>query len=236
MINTENIFDSLSKEQKDKFDAFAKLLKEENAKYNLTGIDELDQIRTRHFCDSLAAVAVIEKLFANSSDLSLIDIGTGAGFPALPLAIAMGNLDVTSIEATGKKVAFQQQIINKIAIDNAKAFQGRAEEMAHDTNYREKFNLATARAVAPLSILTELILPFVKPQGYLLAWKGAKSAEEIENAKKAIEILGGEFIEQLPYKIGTDPSNLSIICIKKINPTPKEYPRKYSTIKKHHLR
>lgn len=235
MIDTENIFDSLSKEQKEKFDAFAKLLKQENAKYNLTSIDDIKQIRTRHFCDSLAAVAAIEKLFKDTSDVSLIDIGSGAGFPALAIAIALPCIDVTSIEATGKKVAFQQQIINEIAIDNVKAVQARAEDIAGDKNYREMYNLATARAVAPLNILAELTLPFVKPGGYLLAWKGAKSADEIEQAKTAIEILGGKITEQMPYQIETERSNLSIICIKKIKATPKEYPRKYSTIKKQPL-
>ena len=235
MTDAEKIFEALSEEQIAKFDLFAGLLREENKRMNLTSVDDIDQIRARHFCDSLAAVEIIEKFFEGSSKVSLVDIGSGAGFPGLALAIALPHLDVVSVEATGKKVAFQQRVINEVGIASAKAVQGRSEDMSHDTNYREKFDIATARAVAPLGILAELALGFVKCGGYFLAWKGAKGDEEIVEAKAAIEIMGGEIVEQVPYQIGAEASNLSIVCIKKIKPTPKEYPRKFGAIKKRPL-
>jgi len=235
MIDAGNIFESLNKGQIEKFDLFASLLKEENKRMNLTSVDDIDQIRPRHFCDSVAAIDIIEKFFEGSSSVSLVDIGSGAGFPALALAIALEHLNVTSVEATGKKVAFQQRVIDEAGIANAKAVQGRGEELAHEVNCRERFDVATARAVAPLGILTELALGFVKCGGYFLAWKGAKGVEEIAEATAAIEIMGGEIVEQVPYKIGAEESNLSIVCIKKIKPTPKQYPRKYGAIKKQPL-
>ncbi|MBW8035995.1 MAG: 16S rRNA (guanine(527)-N(7))-methyltransferase RsmG [Planctomycetes bacterium] len=235
MIDAGNVFEALSEEQVEKFDVFARLLREENRRINLTSVDGVDQIRARHFCDSLAGVVVIEKLFETSAKISLVDIGSGAGFPGLALAIALGHLDVVSVEATGKKVAFQQRVIDEANIANAKAVQGRAEELAHDVQCREKFDVVTARAVAPLGILVELALGFVKCGGYFLAWKGAKGEKEIAEAKAAIETMGGEITEQVKYQVGAEESNLCIVCIKKIKPTPKEYPRKFGVIKKRTL-
>lgn len=235
MRDTGNIFEGLNKGQVEQFDLFARLLKEENERFNLTSISDVEGIRARHFCDSLGGVVVIEKFFGESAGVSLVDIGSGAGFPGLGLAIALPCLDVMSIEATGKKVRFQQRVIDEVGIANAKTVQGRAEELGHVGNWREKFDVATARAVAPLGILAEIALPFVKCGGYFLAWKGAKGVEEIAEAKAAINIMGGEIVEQVEYQVGAEESNLCIVCIKKIKATPKGYPRKFGAIKKQPL-
>ena len=227
-------FKSLTKAQIRRFDLFARLLQEQNAKYNLTTVTALEEIRTRHFHDSLAALDVIAALCTSTEHVSLIDIGSGAGFPSLPLAIAMPNINVTSLEATAKKVSFQQRAIDQAGIENANVFHGRAEDMAHEKDWREKFDFATARALAPLAILAELALPFVHDGGHFLAWKTAKSDTEAAKAKTAIETLGGRIVEQIPYTLKTETgeSRLRILVIKKIKKTPPKYPRRLKAIKK----
>ncbi len=237
MTNPGFTFKSLSENQIGRFDLFAQLLEKENTKYNLTSVSGLDEIRTRHFCDSLAAVDVIDRLCASPGPVSFIDVGSGAGFPSLPLAIALPHLNVTSLEATAKKVIFQQRVIDEAGIANANVFHGRAEDMAHDKDWREIFDFATARALAPLAILVELALPFVKCGGHLLAWKGPKFEMEVAEAKTAIETLAGEIVEQLPYtlKHETSESTLRIVVIKKKDKTPEKYPRRFKSIKKNPL-
>lgn len=237
MTDPEFIFDSLSQAQIDRFDLFARLLQEQNDKYNLTTVRGTDEIRTRHFHDSLAALDVIAGICPSHEPVSLIDIGSGAGFPSLPIAIALPNICVTSLEATAKKVSFQQQVIRQAGIDNANVFHGRAEDMAHDKDWRENFDFATARALAPLAILAELALPFVRNGGHFLAWKGPKCEMEVAQAKKALEILGGRIVEQLPYTLKTETGKnmLRIVVVKKIEITPEKYPRRFKAIKNNPL-
>lgn len=234
MTDPASTFNSLNKNQIDRFDLFARLLQEQNTKYNLTTITSLDDIRTRHFHDSLAPLDIIAKLCPPPEYASLIDIGSGAGLPSLPLAIALPHLKVTSLEATAKKVSFQMQVIEQAQITNANVFHGRAEDMAHKNNWREKFDFAAARALAPLAILAELALPLVRQGGHFLAWKGPKSDMEIAQAKAALEKLGGKIVQQLQYTLQTETANtnLQIIVIEKTKITPAKYPRRFNTIKK----
>jgi len=211
----------------------SELLRQQNQTHNLTRITDPKEIQQRHFADSIAAVEIINDLAAELKTPKIIDVGSGAGFPGLPLAIAMPNIFLTSVDATGKKISFQKQAVSELDIKNVRAIHTRAEELARDPNHRETYDFAVSRAVAGLSVLAELCLPFVEPGGYFLAWKGQKAVEEINNAKKAIKVLGGQVTAMTPYFVdeNTNESNLQIITIRKIKPTPDKYPRKFKEIK-----
>lgn len=232
MIDNGSIYNSLSYEQLRRFERLSELLRRENRKYNLTRIIEPEDIRLRHFCDSLAAVEILKKLDVQNA--KMIDIGSGAGFPGLAIAIALSGMEINSVDATAKKIAFQQLAADELGLINFTAVQGRAEEIGHDPDYRERFDIATSRAVADLAVLLELTLPLLKVGGYLLAWKGSKADEEIENAQNAIDTLGGKIVEQLTYTLEKTEgqSAFRIIVIKKIKLTPPEYPRRMNAIKK----
>lgn len=217
-------FSFLNNDQLEKFDKFTKILIEENAKVNLTGIKDADGIRLKHFVDSLYAVDLIEK------NAEIIDVGSGAGFPSLALAVAMPNASILSVESTGKKVRFQQKIIDELSLTNAAVLKARAEEIASSAKYREGFDVAAGRAVANLSVLAELLLPFVRVGGKMLAWKSIKAEDEINTAKKAIKKLGGKIRTVKEYSL-TGEENLIIIVIEKIKNTPTKYPRKFKSIK-----
>ena len=224
-------FDSLSSEQTARFDALTKLLQTHNQTHNLTRIIDDLEIRQRHYCDSLIAVDIIKRLHAESH-CSIIDIGSGAGFPALPLAVALPNAFVTSVEATGKKVTFQQTASAELDLKNFTPINARAEELAAEKKYRGKFDFAVSRAVADLAVLCELSLPFVRPGGFFLAWKGKKAAEELTNAQTAIKALGAQLAEVVPYTLTDAADDFKIIVIKKTAPTPFKYPRQYNAIKR----
>jgi len=223
----------LTETQKNKFNQLSDLLRKENQTHNLTRITDPEEIEQRHFADSLAAVDIINDLSGQLKKPKIIDIGSGAGFPGLALAIAMPNIFLTSVDATGKKISFQKQAVSKLDINNVRAIHTRAEELARDPNHRETYDLAVSRAVADLAILLELCLPFVQPGGFFLAWKGQRAVEEINKAKKAIKKLGGQVTAMTPYSIDENKteSNLQIITIRKITPTPNKYPRKFKEIK-----
>ena len=219
----------ITENQTEKFNQLSDFLRKENQTHNLTRITDPKEIQQRHFADSLAAVEIINKLLAEIKNPKIIDIGSGAGFPGLALAIAMPNIFMTSVDATGKKINFQKQAIAQLDLNNVRAIHTRAEELARDPNHREVYDIAVSRAVADLAVLLELCLPFVEPGGYFLAWKGQKAVEEINNAKKAIKVLGGQVIAMTPYALdeNTSESNLQIITIRKISPPPNKCPRKF---------
>ena len=232
MLNAEKQFSSLDSGRIEKFERLSELLRQENQVHNLTRIIDPDEIRLRHFCDSLAVVGLI-LAGGDNPGASIIDIGSGAGFPGIALAIAMPEIEVTSVEATGKKVNFQKKAAAELGLDNFTPIHARAEELGKIGDYRGKYDFAVSRAVADLAVLCELCLPFVKPGGYFFAWKGKKAADEIENAESAVEILGGEIIDQTEYTLNESDkeTGLRIITIKKIAHTPPKYPRKYKAIK-----
>ncbi|MCF7955442.1 MAG: 16S rRNA (guanine(527)-N(7))-methyltransferase RsmG [Phycisphaerae bacterium] len=223
----------LTESQQEKFNRLSDLLRKENQTHNLTRITDPEEIRQRHFADSLAAVDIINKLAGQIEKPRIIDIGSGAGFPGLALAIAMPQIELSSVEATGKKINFQLQAAGELELHNVTAIHARAEVLAADPRHRERYDFAVSRAVADLAILSELCLPFVEPGGYFLAWKGQKAQQEIDNAKKAIRTLGGEISQITPYTLeeNASDSNLQIIVIRKSTPTPKKYPRPYKAIK-----
>lgn len=210
----------LSKLQVDKFFKYIELLKTWNEKTNLTSIKEERDIIIKHFIDSLSILP-----FIKDKNSRLIDIGTGAGFPGIPLKIACDELDITLLDSTEKKVKFLEECIGSLKLDKINAFHGRAEDYGNNPLYREMFDISTARAVASLPVLLEYCLPFVKVGKKFIAMKG-KDSSEVSFSGKALDILGGkvDVVKEitLPY---TDNIR-NIIVIQKYRQTPTKYPRK----------
>lgn len=206
----------------DRFDTYAELLVEWNGKMNLTAITEPEEIEVKHFLDCL----MLPKYFDLSNTKTVIDVGAGAGFPSVPLLIYNPDLCLTMMDAINKRLTFLDTAIHAIGLE-ANLVHARAEDSGQDKNYREMFDLATARAVAPMNVLAEYCLPFVKVGGYFVALKG--SNDDTEQAKDAIATLGGEVVSNVSYKLnGTEPR--SIVVVKKISQTPTQFPRKAKKI------
>lgn len=206
----------------DRFDTYAELLVEWNGKMNLTAITEPEEIEVKHFLDCL----MLPKYFNLDYIQTVIDVGAGAGFPSVPLLIYKPNLCLTMMDAINKRLTFLDTAVHALGLE-AQLIHERAEAAGQDENYREKFDLATARAVAPMNVLAEYCLPFVKVGGYFVALKG--SNDDTEEAKNAIATLGGEIFDNISYKLnGTEPR--SIVVIKKISQTPTQFPRKSKKI------
>lgn len=206
----------------DRFDTYAELLVEWNGKMNLTAITEPEEIEVKHFLDCL----MLPKYFNLDNIQTVIDVGAGAGFPSVPLLIYKPDLCLTMMDAINKRLTFLDTAVHALGFE-AQLIHERAEAAGQDENYREKFDLATARAVAPMNVLAEYCLPFVKVGGYFVALKG--SNDDTEEAKNAIATLGGEIVDNISYKLnGTEPR--SIVVIKKISQTPTQFPRKSKKI------
>mgnify|MGYP002678625333 FL=1 len=206
----------------DRFDKYAELLVEWNGKMNLTAITEPEEIEVKHFLDCL----MLSKYFNLDYIQTVIDVGAGAGFPSMPLLIYKPDLCLTMMDAINKRLTFLDTAVHALGLE-AQLIHERAEAAGQDENYREKFDLATARAVAPMNVLAEYCLPFVKVGGYFVALKG--SNDDTEEAKNAIATLGGEIVDNISYKLnGTEPR--SIVVIKKISQTPTQFPRKSKKI------
>ncbi|SEF98221.1 16S rRNA m(7)G-527 methyltransferase [Caloramator fervidus] len=210
------------------FEKYMVLLKEWNEKINLTAITEDDEIVRKHFLDS---ISIIKSGLINDN-LKIIDVGTGAGFPGIPLKIINPTLKVTLLDSLKKRVNFLNQVINELGLKNIEAVHGRAEDFARLDEYREKYDISTARAVAPMNILCEYCLPFVKVGGYFIAMKGPSIEEEIKDSKNAIGTLGGRLIDIVETSIPEYDVNHKLIIVGKIKPTDKKYPRKPSQIEK----
>ncbi|MHC5164447.1 MAG: 16S rRNA (guanine(527)-N(7))-methyltransferase RsmG, partial [Planctomycetota bacterium] len=242
MNNTQINLDILQEvldEHRDKLNRFAELLIAENKKYNLTRIDSPKQIEVRHFLDSLAALAILDKQTKETAKpLKLLDIGSGAGFPGLVLAIVRPAWQIVSLEATTKKANFQKKVCDALDLKNTTVLNGRAEDIAHHAAYRQQFDSVTARALAAMPVLAELSLAFVKTGGAALYWKGPSAEEELKTAQAAIERMGAEFENRLTYILSTEepePPTLSLVQCKKMKPTPSQYPRVFGIIKKNPL-
>lgn len=206
----------------DRFDTYAELLVEWNGKMNLTAITEPEEIEVKHFLDCL----MLPKYFNLDYIQTVIDVGAGAGFPSVPLLIYKPDLCLTMMDAINKRLTFLDTAVHALGLE-AQLIHERAEAAGQDENYREMFDLATARAVAPMNVLAEYCLPFVKVGGYFVALKG--SNDDTEEAKNAIATLGGEIVDNISYKLnGTEPR--SIVVIKKISQTPTQFPRKSKKI------
>lgn len=216
---------NLTDKMLENFAVYTDMLLEYNSFMNLTAITDPYEVKIKHYLDSITLLCE-NKL--KSGD-KVIDIGAGAGFPSLPNAIVREDVNFTMLDSLGKRVNFLNDVVDKLNLTNARAIHSRAEDGGRDTNYREKFDVAVARAVADLAVLAEYALPFVREGGYFLAMKGTAPEEEINNAKKAIKTLGGQIEKVSEVKIA--PLNLShtIVVIKKVEKTPSVYPRKAGT-------
>ncbi len=201
---------------------------EVNKVHNLTAIRDVPGVITKHFADSLTVAPYIQE------GATVIDVGTGGGFPTLPLAVARPDLRITAIDSTAKKIAHVQNTAHLFGLEHVNALTGRAEDLAQ-TNMREGFDIATARAVSELRILCEITLPFVKVGGILLAMKGASGDKELTDAKAAIQKLGGKLEQVHKFTLNDADDNQEercIIEIRKIAPTPNNFPRQYAQILK----
>ena len=220
--------DLLTDERAQKLYELTNIMLEVNKSMNLTTITDESAIILKHYADSLTASKHIPK---NSR---IIDIGCGAGFPCLPLAIFRDDLKITALDATAKRIRYVDETAKKLGLDNLTAISARAEELAKDGAYRESYDVATARAVASLPVLSELCLPFVKNGGKFIAMKAAQGEIEVNDAKNAIKICGGLFVGTDKFSLvsDNDESTRIIVFVDKISNTPAKYPRHYSQISK----
>ena len=208
-----------TEEQLQKFYEYMNLLIEWNKKINLTAIIEPEDIVLKHFIDSLTILPFIDK------NKKIIDIGTGAGFPGIPLKIMNKNTKITLLDSLNKRINFLNIVIEKLDLSNIQAIHGRAEEIARNKLYREKYDVAVSRAVANLSVLLEYMLPFIQKNGICICMKGPNVEEEIEKANNALETLGGK-IENIEHLKLPGELERNILIIRKVKETPKKYPRK----------
>lgn len=206
-----------------KFYDYMNLLVEWNKKINLTAITEEKDIILKHFVDSLTVLKYIKE------NKSIVDVGTGAGFPGIPLAIMNESLKITLVDSLNKRINFLNEVCSKIKLKNTKAIHSRAEEFGQDNNYRESYDIAISRAVSNLTVLAEYLLPLVKVGGKIICMKGPDIEEELKQAKSAIDILGGKFERCDNFCLPKSDISRNIIIINKIKETPKKYPRKAGT-------
>jgi len=206
------------------FESYYKLLEERGRSLNLTSIKGVEDTARLHFLDSVAMLKAYNFICAR-----VVDIGSGAGFPGLPLKIAEPSIDLTMVEATGKRVDFLSEVCAALKID-AKCVNTRAEELSHNQNMREHYDIAVSRAVSRLNVLCELCLPFVRVGGVFIAMKGRDSDIEIAEAKNSIDVLGAEFINLYEYTIPETEIIRKAVVIQKTAPTPSKYPRRFAKI------
>ena len=209
-----------TEEQLQKFYQYMNLLIEWNEKINLTAIVEPKEIILKHFIDSLTIVQYIKP------NESVIDIGTGAGFPGIPIKILRKDLKITLLDSLNKRIKFLDEVIKELGLENINAVHARIEEYAKNKQYREKYDVATSRAVANLTTLSEYMLPMVKIKGRAICMKGSEISDEISKSKKSIKILGGEIVNIEEFTLPKSDNKRNLILIEKTENTPSKYPRK----------
>lgn len=206
----------------DNFNIYREILVDWNQKMNLTGIEDEKEVFIKHFLDSVSSV---ENGYIKDG-ISLIDVGTGAGFPGLPLKICLENINLTLLDSLNKRINFLQEVSNNLGLENVEFIHGRAEDFGKLEEYREQYDVATARAVAGLPILMEFCVPFVKVGGYFVCLKGPNANLELEESKSAMEVLGLEFVEKIDIELPETNLKHNILVFKKVKNTPEKYPRK----------
>lgn len=215
----------LTEEQLKKFYRYFELLEEKNKVMNLTAITEECEVVTKHFVDSLSLARVFPEL-ESGREFSVIDVGTGAGFPGIPLKIVYPNLQVTLLDSLKKRVCFLQEVCGQLELEEISAVHGRAEDFGRDKRFREAFDLCVSRAVANLATLSEYCLPFVKIGGLFVSYKSEDVGEEVKGAESAIKQLGGEIKSIQSFKLPKTDMGRSLIVIEKVRKLSGKYPRK----------
>ena len=218
----------LSNDQIEQFVKFYEMLVEKNKVMNLTGITEFNEVIVKHFIDSLALVKVIDK-DKLADDISIIDIGTGAGFPGIPLKIAFPEIKITLLDSLNKRINFLKEVSEELGLENIEFIHGRSEDFGRNPQYREQFDICVSRAVANLATLSEFCVPFVKVGGNFVSYKAGDCGEEVSESIKAVEKMGGKIKSQLEYVVPTSDLNRVLLLIKKEKATPKSFPRKAGT-------
>ena len=215
----------LNPSQLDQFQIFYQELLDWNRRMNLTAITGYEEVQVKHFLDSLTVTLAWQPLITNA-DFRLIDVGTGAGIPGIPFKIVLPNIKLVLLEATAKKAAFLHHITRKLELNNVEIVVGRAEEVAHLTKYRERFDIVLSRGVAPLPTLVELTLPFCTIGGSFIAQKKGAIDPEISQAARAISLLGGNLKEVRRIDLEEFTDERRLVIINKVSPTPEQYPRR----------
>ena len=216
---------SLSQQQLDQFETYYQLLVEWNEKMNLTAITDKEEVYLKHFYDSISA----SFYFDFNKSYHICDVGAGAGFPSIPLKICFPDIQVSIVDSLNKRISFLEHLASSLKLSGVKFYHDRAETFAHKVEQRESYDIVMARAVARMSVLSELCLPLVKLNGTFIAMKAANANEEIEVGKKAIVTLGGKLEKVHSFTLPEENSDRSIVVINKVKNTPKKYPRKPGT-------
>lgn len=215
-----------------KFIRYSEMLNDWNTRINLTAITDIDGIIKKHFIDSI-------KIFEFSKikkAKKIIDVGTGAGFPGIPMKIVNDNYDLTLLDSLNKRIEYLKEVCKELDLKNVDFVHARAEDGAKMTAHREKYDLAVSRAVANMAVLAELCLPFVKPGGYFIALKGPSVEMELNEANRAIEEMGGKLLEVINVNIKNTDLNHNIVVIEKVTKTPSKYPRQAGLVSKNPIR
>lgn len=216
---------SLNDQQVQQLESYLEILKQKNREMNLTAIEEDEEIVIKHFLDSLTALKALNL----QKGTKIIDLGTGAGFPGVPLKIYFPSIKLTLLDSLNKRVNFLKELCDQLGLEDVEFIHGRAEDWGKNPQYREKFDYVVSRAVAELAVLAEYCLPLVKENGYFLALKGPLAEEELEKGKKALQILGGKVEKIISLNLPLREDKRNLVLIKKIRNTPKQYPRKAGT-------
>lgn len=218
----------VSEAQLIKFEQFYDLLISENEKFNLTSITDKQEVYVKHFLDSI----LIDRLDFDYESKKMIDIGTGAGFPAIPLKIMHDSIAMTGLDALNKRIGFIQMVCKSLELSEMTLIHGRAEDFGQNPLYRERYDFAVSRAVAELRLLLEYVMPFVKVNGYFLAYKSLKTKTELDDAQNAMKIMKSKLVDIVEFKLPLDFGTRDIMIIQKTGKLDRKYPRKAGTPKK----
>ncbi len=232
-LNELNI--ELSDKQIEQFIQYYEYLVEKNKVMNLTAITEFEEVIVKHFIDSLSLIKAVD-LSRYSNEVKIIDIGTGAGFPGIPLKIVYPQVNIILLDSLNKRITFLNEVIDMLGLDGILAVHGRSEDLGVHPDYREKFDFCVSRAVANLSVLSEFCIPFVKVGGQFISYKAGDSDEEIKDGEFAVNLLGGKIKEEILFTIPNSDINRKFVVINKVKNTGKKYPRKAGTPSKNPIK